>query len=53
MEITKEYLQRKITEYKQMADKLKNDSNANNGAAQALELILQELNRPEDEQESK
>lgn len=43
MEMTKEYLQKKITEYLERAEQHRGDAIANNGAAQALELLLKEL----------
>ena len=43
MEITKEYLENKIKEYKQTAELMKNNANACIGAIQALEALLKEM----------
>ena len=45
MEITKEYLQQKIQEYKTNFERLRNDAIATQGAAQALELLLADLEK--------
>jgi hypothetical protein len=47
MEITKEYLEGKVAEYKQVSEKLKLDAIANDGAAQAVQQILNDLVKEE------
>ena len=47
MEITKEYLEKRIREYRQAGEQLKLDAIANQGAAQALEAVLAELGKLE------
>jgi len=46
MEITKEYLENKIKEYKQTVELMKNNANACIGAIQALEALLKEIEQP-------
>ncbi len=43
--ITKEFLQQKIQEYRQASEQHRMDSIANEGAVQALESLLQELEK--------
>jgi hypothetical protein len=45
MEITKEYLEQKIQEYKQTAELMKNNANACIGAIQALENLIKEIDK--------
>ena len=47
MIITKEYIEQKIDVLQKAADKLKNDSLANQGAADVLRLVLADLGKPE------
>ena len=47
MEISKEYLQREIKRYRFAAEKFKADSLVNKGAADALEILLRELEKEE------
>ena len=46
LEITKGYLESKIAEYKQSSEQSLKNSIAQEGAAQALEMLLAELNKP-------
>ena len=43
MELTKDYLIQKAQEYRQQAERLKADALANKGAADAIELLLRDL----------
>ena len=45
MEITKELLEKKLEIYKSAAEKYRADALANTGAAQALQALLDEMNK--------
>ena len=47
--ITKELLEQKIQEYKEVAQRLNDDSKANLGAAMALEQLLPEIEEAKQE----
>lgn len=47
--ITRELLEQKIQEYKEIAQRLNDDSKANLGAAMALEQLLPELENKQEE----
>ncbi len=46
MELTRAHIQQKIAQYRQQADRLKSDAIANQGAADALGLLLADMDAP-------
>ena len=53
MEITKEYLEKKIKEFREAGEKYQRDAIANFGAADGLSIILQELEKQNSMKEEK
>lgn len=53
MEITREYLEQKLTEYNVAAARYKADADANYGAAQVIQELLDHLNAPAPATETK
>ncbi len=46
MELTREFLVQKAQEYRAIAEQFRNDSLANQGAAQAMDMLIQEMDKP-------
>ncbi len=46
MELTRAHIEQKIAQYRQQADRLKSDAIANQGAADALGLLLADMDAP-------